>query len=122
MPETAVDENNLLRIRNVHRYHTNIISFEVRGYENVETEFWNLTPEQKAREIFVVGIFFDHLKCGNRLAKDVHVQAAFLQTHRYMASSTYFSGRNARLDEIGNLAGSLQARQFPIIENWTMPA
>jgi hypothetical protein len=37
----------------------------------VETEFRNLTAEQKTREIFVVGIFFDHLKCGDRLAKDV---------------------------------------------------
>jgi hypothetical protein len=36
-----------------------------------ETEFRNLTPEQRTREIFVVGIFFDHLKCGNRQAKDV---------------------------------------------------
>jgi hypothetical protein len=69
------------------------------------------------RKLGSLRIFFDHLKCGNGLAKDVPVQAVFLQTHRYMVSPTYFSGRNARLNEIDNLAGSLQVRQFPIIEN-----
>jgi len=51
----------------------------------------DLTPQQKAREIFVVRLFFDHFKRKNRRAKGVPGQAAFLQTHRYMVSPTNLS-------------------------------
>jgi hypothetical protein len=66
-------------IRKVHGHHTNIIALDVRGHESVKCEFRNLAAQQEAGELLVVGIFFNDLERGGRLAEHVPGQSPFLQ-------------------------------------------
>jgi hypothetical protein len=71
----------------------------------VKYECGNLAPQQVAGKIFVVGIFFNDLQRGGRLAERVSGQSPLLQPHGYVIGPANALSGNTRSDERERLTG-----------------